>query len=59
MIFTRKTRHKLTKHGEITSGSRDGSRTPTCSSMWQHYKNTSALYNDSLKKCFYTHLPLH
>ena len=54
MIFKRKTRHKSTKHGEITSGSRDGSRTPTCSSMWQHYRKASALYNDNLKK-FYTH----
>ena len=30
MIFTGKTRHKSTKHGEITSGSRDGSGTTTC-----------------------------
>ena len=28
MIFKRKTRHKSTTHGEITSGSRDESRTP-------------------------------
>ena len=39
--------HKSTKHAEITSGSRDGSGTTKCSSMWQHYGNTSALYNDS------------
>ena len=29
MIFKRKKRHKSTKHGEITSGSRGESRTPT------------------------------
>ena len=58
MIFTRKTHHKLTKHGKITSGSRDGSRTTTCSSMWQHYRKTSALNNNSLKKKF-IHLPPH
>ena len=29
MIFKRKTRYKSTKHGEIASGSRGGSRTPT------------------------------
>ena len=33
MIFKRKTRHKSTKHGEKTSGSRDGSRTPTTYKM--------------------------
>ena len=43
MIFTQKTRHKSTKHCEITSSSRVGSRTTTCSSMWQHYRNPSAL----------------
>ena len=53
MIFKWKTRHKSTKDGEITSGSRGGSRTSTCSSMWQHYRNASALYNDSFRK-FYT-----
>ena len=58
MIFIWKTSHKLTKRGEITSGSRDGSRTATCSSMWQHYKNGFALYNNTLKKNF-IHLPLH
>ena len=30
MIFTRKTRHKSTKHSEITSCSRGVSRTTTC-----------------------------
>ena len=54
MIFTGKTRHKSTKHGEITSGSKRRSKTTTCSSMWQHYKNTSALKSDSLKNFFYT-----
>ena len=33
MIFKREKRHKLTKHGEITSGSRGGSRTPTTYKM--------------------------
>ena len=32
LIFTRKTCHKSTKHGEITSGNRGGSRAPTGSS---------------------------
>ena len=54
MIFTRKTHHKLAKHGEITSNSRGESRTTTCSSIWQHYRNTSALNSDSFKKLFYT-----
>ena len=54
MIFTQKTHHKSTKHGEISSSSRDRSRTPTCSSMWQPYRNTSGLYNDDLKKFFHT-----
>ena len=58
MTFTRIKRHKWTKHGEITSGSRDGSRTPTCSSMWQHNRNTSALNNDGYKN-FFIQLPLH
>ena len=50
MIFPRKTHHKSTKHGKVTSGSRGGSRATTCTSMWQHYRNISALSNDSLKK---------
>ena len=58
MIFTRKTRHKSTNDGEITSGGRDGFRTTTCSSMWQQYRNTFALYNDSFKKDF-IHLQLY
>ena len=33
MGFKRKKRHKSTKHGEITSGSRGGSRTPTTYKM--------------------------
>ena len=33
MIFKRKKRRKSTKHGEITSGSRGGSRTPTTYKM--------------------------
>ena len=58
MVFTWKTRHKLTKHTEITSDSRDGSGTTKCSSMWQHYGSTSALYNNS-QIIFLTQLPLH
>ena len=53
MIITWKTRHKSTKHGEITSGSRGGSRTTTCSSMWQHYRN-----KQKTNKNFFIHLPL-
>ena len=48
MIFTWKTRHKSVNHSEITSGSRDRSGTTRCNSMWQHYRNTSELYNDAL-----------
>ena len=33
MIFKRKKRRKSTKHGEITSGSRGGSRTTTTYKM--------------------------
>ena len=54
IIFTWKTRRKSTKNGKITSGSRDGSRTAKCSSMWQHYRNTFVLNNDSFKKKNYT-----
>ena len=66
MIFKRKTSHKLTKHGEVTSGSRGGSRTPTtykmqlyvalCGSMWQH-GSASAHYSDNIKN--FIHLPIH
>ena len=33
MVFKRKKRHKSTEHSEITSGSRDGSRTTTTYKM--------------------------
>ena len=36
MIFKRETRHKSTKHGEITSGSRGRFRTPTRYKMQLH-----------------------
>ena len=43
MIFKRKTRLKLTKHGEITSSSRGGSRSLTTYKM--------QLYVATLQKC--------
>ena len=48
MIFKRKKRHKSTKHGEITRVAeidRELLQHLRCSSMWQHYRNASVLYN--------------
>ena len=60
MIFKRKKRHKSTKHGEITSGSRGESRTPTTYKL-QLYVATpeKSLCALQLKLKNIRHLPKH